>query len=111
LVTPVVHGSNLQGIGVLLLSMLLAYSLSIRNGLLSKLFVWAGKRSYFVYFFHFLVLEALPGGYIASSSFLWEAVDFALVSTSCLTVSLLLSEISWRCFEKPLLSLAKSNSR
>jgi peptidoglycan/LPS O-acetylase OafA/YrhL len=109
--TPVIHGNNVVGVGFIAGSIILSLYFAAEDGIVRRILTAIGRKSYFIYFFHFVVLYALPNGFFQSQSFFIEGVDFVLVSSSALLISFALSFLSWGIFEKPLLELRNSAKR
>jgi peptidoglycan/LPS O-acetylase OafA/YrhL len=106
--TPVAHGSNVEGLSFVVLASVAAYWLAKKDSSWTTLFAFLGKRSYFIYFFHFVFLFLVPAGFLNSGSLAIEVLDFFLVFVTCVVFSSVFSQLSWIVFEHPILRLRKS---
>lgn len=73
-----------------------------------------GRYSYFMYFFHFLVLRQLENVYRnvfgtePSESGLWNLVTLGSMFAASTAISWLVAWVSWRIFESPILRTARA---
>jgi peptidoglycan/LPS O-acetylase OafA/YrhL len=106
LLTPAIYGNPIEAIGFLLISIALAAIIS-RGRKITVVFAYVGRRSYFVFFMHFILLEVLGESIIISNSAVLAMAATPLAIFGVLGTSLALSELSFRFFEKPLMRVAR----
>jgi peptidoglycan/LPS O-acetylase OafA/YrhL len=106
--TPVIHGVNVEGLGFVVLASVAAHWLAKKDGSWKTWLAFLGRRSYFIYFFHFVFLFLVPAGFLNSGSLAIEALDFILVFVTCVVFSLVFSQLSWIVVEHPILKLRKA---
>lgn len=108
LVTPAYYGNPIEAAGFLTLACFLALLVTKTNRF-SRFIQHLGRRSYFLFFFHFVFLHLLAGSNfefvqpsVATLPLSVVALVFVIVVTSTLA-----AEVSFRVVEKPLMGLAK----
>lgn len=99
LFAPYFGGSPIEALGFLFLSLFVAFVLS-SNDQIGSAISWFGRRSYFVFFMHFLVLAMLPSSPFETNVSALLAVPVAIASV--IIISYAPSELCYRYFEAPL---------
>lgn len=110
LFSPALYGNPIEAIGFLCLSIFVSTVL-LRSEQLKTVFGYIGRRSYFVFFAHFVVLH-LVSSQLSSPTSDWIAFLATPVTMfTVLGICLLFSEVSFRVFERPLMRFARSITR
>jgi len=112
LIVPLSFGKQIEAIAFIMISLVGSFGLLSTNYTKNALCI-IGKYSYFVYFFHFLVLEIL-GNLILRLNFhfkFWasQPVLFVFLVTLTLAISALFAMPSFKFFESPFIRLSHRN--
>ena len=106
LITPAYFGNPIEAIGFVCLALMLS-GLAIRGKRSSQILGYVGRRSYFVFFAHFLILDIVEGVLVSPAT---PAVALLLTPLAVLLIlglSLVAGEASFRWFERPLMKFAR----
>jgi len=106
LVTPAYYGNPVEAIGFVMLSMFIA-GIATRGKKVARVLGYVGRRSYFVFFAHFLLLELMHQTIAAPGSPAQALLVTPIAVTLILSISLLFGELSFRSFERPLMKFAR----
>jgi peptidoglycan/LPS O-acetylase OafA/YrhL len=113
LILPLPFGSHLQAVAFVAV-VLLCSRIATKLGTLTRVLTTLGKYSYFIYFFHFAVLEivvvmsekvGLPEPLVGEAG---QVTLFILIFSVVLLVSVPVGSLSWKIFESPILAYAKN---
>jgi peptidoglycan/LPS O-acetylase OafA/YrhL len=109
-INPLTFGNTIGAFGFIAIALVATYVLlKLEWG---RILIALGKRSYFMYFAHFVVLYTLTSPiWKLSAEFapmpplVFQAVLTAVFVLICIAISYPLAALSWRIFEKPILSI------
>jgi peptidoglycan/LPS O-acetylase OafA/YrhL len=109
---PLNFGKNIECIGFLILAVTVA-GLIFLNAASTRFLKTLGKYSYFIYFFHFVILDVIrmcfhPKKEILNLDNVWaHPIIFALVLLLVLLISMPFGALSYRFIESPILRLSR----
>jgi peptidoglycan/LPS O-acetylase OafA/YrhL len=86
----------------ILTSQLLAASSPLKTALGFSAVQWLGQRSYGLYLYHYPIFLALEPWRVPG-----DLLNFVLVASVKVTVSLMFTEVAWRCIEQPIQRLRR----
>ena len=85
-----------------------SFSTQIYKLLDNKLFSWIAKLSFSIYLWHFVIIEIIQRKFVDKYVYygLTDSLQWVLVSSIVLLVSVLIAGLSWRFLESPVLKYA-----
>ena len=104
--SPAIYGNPIEALGFVVLAFLLALAMT-RLKTAQTIFAYLGRRSYFVFFSHFVVLYFLNKSNAISFSEPMSLVAAPILVILIVGVCTSLAEVSFRIFEAPLMRLAR----
>lgn len=104
--SPALYGNPIEALGFATLALLVGIALT-RLKLVQKVVAYLGRRSYFVFFGHFVVLYFLTKSNAISLNEPVSIIATPLLVLLIVGVCTILAELSYRFFEAPLMRLAR----